>query len=381
MRPSRMPTWMRSVGLLILVSLKIAHAQPHLIVSPPSINLFSDSAGTGSQKVTVSSSDGSPIYFTISDTAGGFFQVSATSPQTGLILTTPISLGVTCSCAGRASGTYSGSFTLSPPASNVVVPVNLTVGPASGPRVTSVLNGASFTNAPASPGEVLSIFGTGIGPIVPLTAKLDASGRISTGLGNVSVIFFNGGLSEYYAPLIYVSQTQINCVVPYEVASWSTAYVQVGYVGSWFIPAAPNMSISSTSPGVLTSLGIGTGLAAALNQDNTLNSVANPAVAGSTVQVFMTGEGQITPAGVTGSVTCSNGCATAAQIPKPLLPVTASVGGKAAAVTFSGEAPGIVSGVLQVNVTIPASTVAGQATLAVTIGSTASQPGVTIAVK
>jgi uncharacterized protein (TIGR03437 family) len=94
----------------------------------------------------------------------------------------------------------------------------------------------------------------------------------------------------------------------------------------------------------------------------------------------MTGEGQTSPPGVTGSVTCSAGCATLSQIPKPLLPVTATVGGQPATVSFYGEAPGLIAGVMQVNLVVPSNTPSGPASLSITVGSSA-QAGVTVAVK
>jgi uncharacterized protein (TIGR03437 family) len=188
-------------------------------------------------------------------------------------------------------------------------------------------------------------------------------------------------MQPYPAPLTYVSATQINCVVPYEVAQaeqQSIFFVDVDYMG--LLSNARSKPLTPVSPGIFTATGTGTGQAAALNSDDSPNAASNPAPAGSVVQVFMTGEGQPSPTGVTGSVTCSNGCATTSQIPKPLLPVTAFVGGQPATVTFYGEAPELISGVMQVNVVVPLNTPSGAASLSITVGSS-TQAGVTLAVK
>ncbi|MGO9894075.1 MAG: IPT/TIG domain-containing protein, partial [Bryobacteraceae bacterium] len=267
--------------------------------------------------------------------------------------------------------------------------VYLTVVGTTTPTITSVLNAASFNspnpgyppvvNVPASPGEVISIFGYNLGPTAPLNLELDSTGKVATQVGGVQVLF-----EGIPAPLTYVSATQINCVVPYTTFPGGLADIQVQYMGQPLAllqpgQSIPSLTLVSSAPGIFTDTGTGIGQAAALNSDNTPNSAAKPAPAGSIVQVFMTGEGQTLPAGVTGSVTCSAGCATTAAIPKPVLPVKATVGGQPATVVFYGEAPGLIAGVLQVNLLIPPTTAPGNAPLSITVGS-ASQEGVTLAV-
>jgi uncharacterized protein (TIGR03437 family) len=57
------------------------------------------------------------------------------------------------------------------------------------------------------------------------------------------------------------------------------------------------------------------------------------------------------------------------------------VGGLPAFVQYYGEVPGLVAGVLQVNVQIPATAVAGANTITIQIGQLLSQTGVTVWVK
>lgn len=240
------------------------------------------------------------------------------------------------------------------------------------PLVASILNAASFRSASLSPGEIISIFGSNLGP---------SPGGGGTALDNTTVIFFNGALDEYLAPLTYASATQVNCIVPYEVAGWPQVFLQVGYTGGWFVPNAPNVTMGVVAPGIFTSTGTGTGQAAVLNSDLTVNTSSNPALPGSAIAIYMTGEGQTSPAGITGSVTCSQGCATTSQIPKPLASVTASIGGRSATVVFDGEAPELVAGVMQVNVTIPPNTPSGNVALSINVGGSNTQAGVTVAIK
>jgi uncharacterized protein (TIGR03437 family) len=195
------------------------------------------------------------------------------------------------------------------------------------------------------------------------------------------VIFYDGQLSEYYAPITYWSDTQINCIVPYEVASWGHAYLQVGYAGGWFTTSNPNIEIAATAPGIFTTTGTGIGQAAALNSDLTPNSATNAAIAGSTVSIYMTGEGQTSPPGKTGSITCSDGCPSPPTIPKPVASVTAMIGNQPSVVAFYGEAPGLISGVMQANVVIPSTTLPGANPISIIIGGVSSQAGVRIFVK
>ena len=57
------------------------------------------------------------------------------------------------------------------------------------------------------------------------------------------------------------------------------------------------------------------------------------------------------------------------------------IGGANAEVTYAGAAPGLVSGVLQVNVRIPPGTPSGEAALQVTIGGKLNRQAVTVAVE
>ncbi|MDE3196182.1 MAG: hypothetical protein KGN84_07555, partial [Acidobacteriota bacterium] len=85
------------------------------------------------------------------------------------------------------------------------------------------------------------------------------------------------------------------------------------------------------------------------------------------------GEGQTNPASVDGKLATS-------VFPKPLLPVTVTIGGSQALVGYAGAAPYEVAGVLQVNVQIPPDTPSGPATVILSVGNHQSA-AVTIAVQ
>jgi len=205
------------------------------------------------------------------------------------------------------------------------------------PTVVAVVSAANFQSGPISPGEIITIGGSALGPATPATLTLDATGKVSTSLGGVQVSI--GGV---LAPLTYVSATQINCVVPYEAATSPNLFAQVNYQGqasAWF-----PLTAALAEPALFTANGSGFGPVAALNQDGSYNSPGHPAPKGSIVTLFMTGEG-MTGYAVTGAVTTV--AAVQPYTPPPLEPVSVLIGGQAVQVQFAGEAPGVVAGLMQ----------------------------------
>jgi uncharacterized protein (TIGR03437 family) len=104
---------------------------------------------------------------------------------------------------------------------------------------------------------------------------------------------------------------------------------------------------ATTAPGIFTANGTGSGAGAIPNQDGTFNGPAAPEAKGGIVVLFLTGEGQTVPAGITGKVT--EPALVPPLTPAPLQALTVQIGGISAPVLFYGEAPGLVSGVLQIN--------------------------------
>jgi uncharacterized protein (TIGR03437 family) len=176
--------------------------------------------------------------------------------------------------------------------------------------------------------------------------------------------------------LLFVSPTQINAIVPYEMASAASASVVVGLSG---VPSASfPIQIVATAAAIFASGQNGSGQGAILNQNSSVNNAANPAAKGSVVQIFGTGEGQVKPAGTSGCVT---GFTPPFAMPVAT-PVTVTIGGLPATVSYAGEAPALVCGVIQVNAQIPPTVGSGPQPVILTIGNTTNnQQVITVAVQ
>ncbi len=236
------------------------------------------------------------------------------------------------------------------------------------PSVGYLVNAASFGRKDrVVPGEIVSLFGSTLGPRDGVGLQLDPNGRVATSLAGTRLLF-----NSVPSPLLYVSDRQINAVVPFELPVGKTAWAEVEAGGQKSAPLY--VDVESVAPELFTVAGSPTGQVAALNQDGTLNSPENPALQGSTISLFATGGGAFDPPLANGQL---------GPVPPSLLalPVYASFAGSSGEVLFAGSAPGLVAGVVQVNVRLPASLPAGSNIgVGLTIGS-ASSSGGSIAVR
>jgi uncharacterized protein (TIGR03437 family) len=234
------------------------------------------------------------------------------------------------------------------------------------PTVSSVVNAASSNTGPISAGEIITIFGTALGPVTPVSAPGSGQDPFPTTLAKVQVTV--GG---YLAPLTYVSNGQINAVVPYEISrpfiANPTVLVRFNNIASNGV-VLPQVA---AAPGIFTTGG-GTGQGAILNQNGSVNSAASPANKGDVIVLYMTGEGQTNPAGVTGKITTVS--ATPPLTPQPVSgAVSVTIDGIPANVQFYGEAPGLISGAMQINVVVPQGVTSGNPRIIVKIGDASSQ--------
>ncbi|HXB69866.1 MAG TPA: IPT/TIG domain-containing protein [Candidatus Acidoferrales bacterium] len=241
---------------------------------------------------------------------------------------------------------------------------------AAAPQFSSagVVAAASYVPGAIAPGEIITIFGSGMGPDTLAPLQLNAAGLAGTTLAGTRVLF-----DGVPAPVVYTANTQLSVVVPYSVAAKSSVSVVVEYLGA--ASGAVTMPVTPSAPGIFTADGSGAGPGAILNEDGiTLNSAASPAGKGSVVTIFASGEGQTNPGGVDGKL-------AVAPWPSPLLPVSVDIGNAAAVVLYAGAAPTLVAGLFQVNVVVPADAPSPSASVVLHVGNAASQPGVTLAIQ
>jgi uncharacterized protein (TIGR03437 family) len=206
------------------------------------------------------------------------------------------------------------------------------------PVLTAVVNAASNQQGAIAPGEMVTIYGSGIGPL-----------QLATGNGaGVSVTF-----NDIPAMVLYASATQVSAVVPGGLIAGASIPVIVQYGGASSAPLA--LPVAAAAPAIFTENSLGAGQAIALNADGSLNGAAHPASPGATIVLSATG----IPAGVG---------------------VTVTIGGEIASVQFDSVAAAS-TGLAQLSVTLPQGTPLGNAVpIALSAGGAGSQPGVTIAV-
>jgi uncharacterized protein (TIGR03437 family) len=233
--------------------------------------------------------------------------------------------------------------------------------------LAGVVSAASGVAGSVAPGELLSVFGKDLGPARALAAVLDETGGIAVDVGKVRVTF--DGIP---APLLVVSNSQINLAAPFALTGRGSAQIQVHYEG---ISSAPvSVPVAGAAPGLFTLNGRGVGPGAVLNQDGRVNSAANPARPGSIIILYGTGAGQTEPEGFDGRL-------AVAPYARPRAFVVVRVAGIEAEVLYAGVAPGLVEGTIQVNARMAATVGAGDTVpVQMQVGNAVSQAGVTIAV-
>ncbi len=203
----------------------------------------------------------------------------------------------------------------------------------------AVVDAASESATSVSPGQIMVIYGAGLGPST-LVQNQPVNNVFGTQLAGTTVAF--NGLP---APIIYTSATQVAAIVPYHVSFSPTAQVTVTYQNQ--TSTAITLPVAATAPAFFTANQTGAGQAAVLDPDGTPNDAAHPAPIGSYIAMFATGEGLTLPASVDGQL------ALTMPYPAPLLPVKVFVGGVQANVVYAATGPTEVAGLFQVNIQIP----------------------------
>lgn len=264
-------------------------------------------------------------------------------------------------------------------------PVDFTVTPP-GPVIQAVVNAASFHNdnpTPVlSPGEIISIFGSGLGPGVLLEA-VPTGGVFPTSLGDpaTTVEFELTPGTWTAAPIIFAHANQVNAVAPFAMTPGEVLKLRLTYnalTSEEFVFEAVE-----AHPGVFTTDSSGCGQSAALNyHENTgafsLNSASSSAPRGSTVVLYATGGGALDPApAIEGQVV-----PLAPPLPYLTGQVSVTIGGEGATVQSATAVPGSLAGLVQLNLTVPATVKPGKdLPVVVTIAGRSSPATATLSVR
>ncbi|HTW66617.1 MAG TPA: hypothetical protein VME17_18475 [Bryobacteraceae bacterium] len=301
------------------------------------------------------------------------------------------------------------------------------------PYISAVVDGGAMLEPAAgvtptfAPYELISIFGNNFCPTAcpnGVVAQPGTDARypntLTAGGSLLSVVFNNQtGTLLANAYLIFANDTQINALVPSTAVPSTTLtglqiVVESGLNSSNTYLATP----VAANPGIFTTAASGQGQGAILNKDYSVNSQANPAVVGDPVFVYVTGlgvpnstaasststktpvfptscfqtslyvagEGLANPATADGAVL--NGSIWGVGNLPPCFAtknyVTATINNVAATVDYAGWVSGSVTGLYQVNLTVPkatTSTTAVQVPVMITANGVSAQTGVTLYIK
>ena len=253
-----------------------------------------------------------------------------------------------------------GSVTVAGPGNIVEV---VSGANAAAPEISAVANsGALELTSQISPGELISIYGSNLGPTQPVAAGL-SQGQAPLRLGGVQVLI-NGAP----VPLLYAQGDQINAIVPFGISTSGSATIEVSNAGGNSNPAQLNTAVAAPSAFILNQKG----WAVALNEDGTINSAKNHAKLGTRVTVFATGFGQLNPAPSDGAIITT---------PVPALVQSVQVTGAQPNSTTAGSVPGLVAGVMQVSFLLPASATSSELAFQLTAGGWPAQDSFVVLVK
>ena len=225
------------------------------------------------------------------------------------------------------------------------------IQPAEKPDIACMLNAASLSIPErVAPGEIITIFGLGLGPASGATASLDERGRLPEIVAGVRVLFDGSPV-----PILYADSNQINAVAPYSLTARTQVNIVVDVNGR---PTPPvRVTVVDAVPSLFTLDGSGGKHVLAFNQDGTLNSPMNPARLGSIVTLFATGMGVTSPSSMTGALA---GSTDAKPVVVPTVILNGRIGGFVAEVLYAGPSPGSLTSVTQFNVRLPSSLAAAQ---------------------
>ena len=331
----------------VLVNFAKAPANPIAIsAAPAAISMTAPSVSQAAQAtlaigITDKSQSWTAAIYPNNRTAGwlSLSQLSGTGPA---------QIALTASGFGYEPGAYRALIVVQ--SANAVpqyitVPVMFVLGAASGISIAGVANPASGQTIGAA-GMLLSVFGAGLAG----SAQNVSANPLPFSAGSVTAT-----VNNLAAPLLYVSPSQVNIQIPYEVGA-GPAVLGISNNGQ---VAGFQFQVAPSAPGIYT--------------DGNGNLAGNVSVkAGGIATLYLNGAGDVTPTLLTADF------APPIPVIAPVMPLSVTVGGVPVLLQFAGLAPGNIA-TTQVNFYVPAS-LSGAQPVVVTVGG-ASSPPVNVTVK
>jgi minor extracellular serine protease Vpr len=232
-----------------------------------------------------------------------------------------------------------------------------------------VLNNASFQTAIA-PGSIIAIKGSNImdvGNLVNTAQGYDVANLSPFPLAldavNVSFDVPSAGISVP-APIVAVSQNQINVQVPWELQGQTSAQVKVIIDEFFGVPIYSNVvtvPIASSAPAFYMYNNGNT--PDALDSNYHIITSSNPAVRGQFIMLYANALGPVANTPADGAPGDNTTITTSVPV--------VTIGGQPASVQYHGLAPGF-AGVYQVNVQVPTNISAGNQAITIAIGGNTS---------
>lgn len=234
-----------------------------------------------------------------------------------------------------------------------------------------VVNAASFGYVDTfSPGELITVFGSGFGPAEGQGMVLDGTLRAipqpapypMLQLGRLFGNSFNTSLIGFDLPVINSSNTQTT-VQTTSVNLPGEYFLYFRWQGLLLTYPTP-IIIQAATPGIFAS----GGTAVAFNEDGSLHSPTNPAPPGSVLQIYGTGLGLLDTQPPLGAFNSTS------VLTRTTSTATGTIGDEPAEVLFAGGAPGQIGGVYQMNVRVPKGLASGAQPLQIRVAEYPAKP-------
>ena len=227
----------------------------------------------------------------------------------------------------------------------------------------SIVHAATQTAGALAPNTIATIYGSNLSySTATATSSSLVGGSLPLSLAGVGVI-----VSGWQANLFYVSPTQINFLVPYQLIAGPVNVVVTcdGLAGPEI-----QVQLNASAPGMF----IYNGFVLATHLDGTLLTAGSPAGPGEIIVIYALGLGKVSPATTSGKIVTSAASITAASQMQILLAGTPC---PAANILYAGLAPGF-AGLYQINMIVPPRTPPNPE-IRIAFGSQISPPAVQLA--